>query len=30
MLGQHADEVLERMLGLDAQAREQLRASGAI
>jgi crotonobetainyl-CoA:carnitine CoA-transferase CaiB-like acyl-CoA transferase len=30
MLGQHADEVLERMLGLDVQAREQLRASGAI
>jgi len=30
LLGQHADEVLERMLGLDDHAREQLRASGAI
>jgi crotonobetainyl-CoA:carnitine CoA-transferase CaiB-like acyl-CoA transferase len=30
LLGQHADEVLEQLLGLDASARAQLRADGAI
>ena len=30
VLGQHADEILERVLGLDADARTQLRASGAM
>jgi crotonobetainyl-CoA:carnitine CoA-transferase CaiB-like acyl-CoA transferase len=30
LLGQHVDEVLEQLLGLDAQAREKLKASGAI
>jgi crotonobetainyl-CoA:carnitine CoA-transferase CaiB-like acyl-CoA transferase len=29
-LGQHTDEILERFLGLDADARGKLRASGAI
>ena len=30
VLGQHTDEILEKLLGLDAQGRDQLRATGAM
>ena len=30
VLGQHAEEILEQVLGMDAAAREKLRASGAM
>jgi crotonobetainyl-CoA:carnitine CoA-transferase CaiB-like acyl-CoA transferase len=30
VLGQHAEEILEKVLGMDAPAREKLRASGAM
>ena len=30
VLGQHAEEILEQILGMDAPAREKLRASGAM